>query len=248
MIKIILNKKKYWLPLKQSEITYRVGKKINEIIDEYDCMSNPEAQKWVLSELCGCSYEEADLVDDMQLAVLIDTHSFFNETIKTPFKQFIKVNGILYQFRDFDKPMTVKEYSDLDLLAIDKYNEELVQMLYKPVKGLFKRISFLFKNHKSWDDMNYFHFQMSLYQYFNWKGDLLNSYNVNADNPEIPEDQKDEEYELTTLEKFGLYHNILELHDNDIKMLHWWMDRDIKELFKFLYYVNLKTITKNAAQ
>lgn len=240
MIKTVLNKKTYWLPLKQSEIPYKMGKRIFEIIDEFGCGCNPEAQKWIVSELLGCTYEEADLLTDEQLSIIVDTHKMFDDELYIRHQKQIKVNGVVYEYMDFQKPMSVQTFSDLDLLAINEEHLELVQRLFIPTDK-----KTVLKNHKSWEDMNYFQHKLSLYYYFKWKRELLDYYSVNADNSEIPDDQKDSKYELNTLEKYGLYHVILELHDNDIKMLHWWLERDIREFLKFLHYVNLKALTQS---
>ena len=68
---------------------------------------------------------------------------------------------------------------------------------------------------------------------------LMEAYQVVEE--ELPPDQIDDEPLVPEpVNQFGIYHVILELSDNDPRMLDYWYDKNIKELFKFLFYLSVK--------
>ncbi|HQB63868.1 MAG TPA: hypothetical protein PLL21_05740 [Sedimentibacter sp.] len=240
--------KKYNYRSKQSEITLAVGKEIEETLKEYSCDCNPEFQRWALAILCGCSYDEAALVQDEQIALLIGIHPFFNNNILIHHQNFIKIKHKLYKYFDFKKPMTVEQYGNLDFMAMNEDFDELYLSLYQPVKWYQLKYWFRYlitKNHKSLNEINYFKYKLALHWYFYHKQELLKKYNLSVEDDGIPEEDKPDPYVLTDLEKYGLYHVLMELVEDDYDKQERWLKREIGELLKYLKYMNKKTLIKN---
>lgn len=247
MLILVINGKKYKYLSKQSEITLKIGKDIEELTKEYKCTCLPEFQKWVLTILCGCSYDEADLVDEVLLAKLIGNHPYFSVDIKVSHHNYIKINRKLYKYICFE-PLTVETFGNLDFLAINNDLDELYLSLYQPIKWTNLKYWFRYlitKNYKCITDINYFRYKLALYWYFQYKKDLLIEYGISVENDGIPAEEKPDEYLLNTLEKYGIYHIIMELCQNDYGQQEAWLKRDIKDLFKYLRYMNKKIQIKN---
>jgi len=241
MIKLIINKKKYKYRSKQSEITYRIGRELELLKEEYPCDCNPEFHKWILTILCGCTFEIADLVTEEQLARLIGVHPYFANDIKVALPRYIKINHKLHEYQTFEN-ITVLEYSELDMLSSDGENLELFKRLYKPINWKLKNWwkYLLIKNKKSYEDCNYFVIRLAINQHYWWKRNLMLEYKLTYDNPNIAIEDQPDEVKLTPVEKFGMYHIVMQICGNDIEKFHWWQDREVRELFKYLLYLKMK--------
>lgn len=249
MIILRIADKKYKYLTKQSEITLRIGNEITRVKKDYKCDCNPEFQKKVLAILAGTDYETADLVDEYQIAKIVGVHPFFANTINTSFKKFFKLKNKLYEYADFNKTISVKKYHDWDFLSLNDEDDALFMALFTEIKWWKKPFKyFLTKNIKEFNELNYFQYKLALFNYYMWKKALLEDYGLSAYNPEIPADQQPDEYRLTTLEKFSIFHTIMEYSDNNIKQWYFWLDKDIKELFRYLVYMNTKITLMNQKQ
>ena len=241
MIKLDIAGKKYKYRSKQSEISYVLGHELEILRAEYPCDCDLQFQRWCLTLLCGCSFDEAMLVKDEQIALLIGTHPFFDNQIKIGLPRYIKVQKKLYKFNcDI---MSVYRYTELDDLANDEQFLELYKSLYQLVKGchvksLLRHI--LCKNHKQWQDCNYFRVKLAIYQYFQWKQKLMKEYYLSAFDERMGAEQQPDEVKLTPVEKFGMFHIVMQVSDNDYDKYMAWQDRDIRALFKYILYLKRK--------
>jgi hypothetical protein len=251
MIKLNIAGKKYYYKSRQSEIDFKLGEELEKLRAEYPCDCDLEFQRWCLTLLCGCTFDEADMVSDEQVARLISVHPFFSPNILTKFKQYIKVKGKLYQYRDLNKPMTIREYTLLDMMANDKDFISIIKKLYLPVTKKVKEgylkyyfrllyVSLLIKNTKSIEDCNYFELQLAMFYFFQWKRKLMQDYTLTMDNPNIPAEDQADEVIQTPEEKFGMYHVLMSVCGDDMQKFQWWLDRDISELFKYIMYLRIK--------
>ena len=164
MLRLKINKKKFYYCTKQSEVTFRVGNLINDTLEEFNNdRDNIDFQKWALSFLCNTDYDTINLVSEEQIKVLIKSHPFFAPNILVGFRKYVKIKGRLYQYRDLELPTTVQEYSELDQLSNDKEFLQLLKALYKPIKCYPKHwLKYLIiKNAKSFEDCNFFQVRLA---------------------------------------------------------------------------------------
>ena len=155
--------------------------------------------------------------------------------------KYIKVKHKLYEYQTFDN-ITVLEYSELDMLANEENFFELFQRLYKSINCTRKHwLKYLFiKNVKSFEDCNYFRMKLAIYQHFQWKKNLMLEYNLGYDNPNMKKEDQPDEVKLTPVEQFGMYHVVMQISQDNIQMFHWWQEKEIRELFKYLLYLRMK--------
>lgn len=234
MIILNINEKKYKLPTKSNEITYRLGKKIDDIIKEYPDMSI-EGKKWILATLINVDYDIVDLITDNQIELLLDNHIMFSDDLKINHGKFIKVDGTLYQFKGLDA-VTVDIYAQRELFIINEDYDFLFFSLYEKVS--WYKSPFI-KNAKTIGDINYFQFKITLYLYYQWKSKLLDEYAINDNNKNIPKEQQSDGYMLTSVEKFGIYHILMQIVKGSLIEYKEWMGEDIRVLFKYILYQNL---------
>jgi len=248
MLKLVIADKKYWLPVKQSEINWKTGKAVQQVVDEMGT-DTIEAKKWLLATLIGTDYDIVDAVDDQQVEMVIDNHKFFSEEVRVFHHNFIKLNRKILGFRDFDT-MTVRQYMEFELLALDDLHKDLFLALYEKLpwhKKIGKKIiaRLLIKNSKTFDDLNYFRVRVAEYLYLEHKRKVMTDYGLLAQ--QLPDDQVDAEAPKTSrLEQFGLYHVMLEYSDNDPRIFDYWLDRNVTELFKYLLYMKIKILSQKA--
>ena len=243
MLKIIINKHKYKYRTKQSEISWRVGNLINDTLEEYKGdKESIEFQKWCLSFLSNTTYDIIDQVSNDQISFLIKNHPFFADNILNRFRKYIKINHKLYEYRDLELSMSVLEYGEIDDLGNNLDFLSIIKRLYKPIyctpKHWLKYL--ILKNVKNLEECNYFELQLAIFYFFMWKKNLMAEYNLLIDNPFIPKEDQPDEVIQTPEEKFGLYHVLMTVCGDDIQKFHFWMDKDIKELFKYIYYLRIK--------
>lgn len=244
MLKINIGDKKYLMPSRQGEISWELGKKIIKIVERYEGSDNNiKRNKEILSILINAEPDVINLVQDEQISLLIDNHIFFNEKVKILHSNYIKYNRKIYKFIDLEK-INVDRYSELDLLSTDKEFEKLFFSLYQRVKWYDLKqylIRLLLLNRKNINEFNYFRVRIAHYLYYNYKKNIFELYGLGQNN-EIPDDQLDGDgsIELTTLEKFGMYHIIMQYSEDDITKVLFWSDRNVKELFKYLAYMKIK--------
>lgn len=241
MINLILSGITYRYPVKQSELSYSMGKQLESIIEDYpDFNNNIEGKKFFLAMLLCVDYDIVDKIDDEQISILVDNHSYFQPSVLNIFPKHIKINKKIYKYQDFDSVISVERFAELDQLAMDKDEEGLFRSLYHPVK---KKINHLWlRNYKSIDDMNYYAVKLSIYYYYQWKQNLLNEYNLNYENKNIPKEQQSDTIKLKDVEKFGIYHILLSSTNDDYDKMVKWLNRDIRELLKYLLYIRIKSI------
>ena len=91
---------------------------------------------------------------------------------------------------------------------------------------------------------NYFKIRIAEYLYLEYKRKILKEYGL-GENENIPENQKDSDTELTVLEKFGMYHVIMEYSGDDITKVLFWSKRKVSELFKYLAYIKIKSMSES---
>ena len=243
MLRLKINKKKFYYCTKQSEVTFRVGNLINDTLEEFNNdRDNIDFQKWALSFLCNTDYDTINLVSEEQIKVLIKSHPFFAPNILVGFRKYVKIKGRLYQYRDLELPTTVQEYSELDQLSNDKEFLQLLKALYKPIKCYPKHwLKYLIiKNAKSFDECSYFELQLAIFNYFMWKKNLMSKYNLLINNPNIPQEDQPDEVVLTKAEFFGMYHVLLTVSGDNIQTAYFWQDKDVRDLFKFIMYSKIK--------
>lgn len=240
-MRIVVKDKKYWIPMKQSEITWGVGKAIDEIVERHQCECKPEAQIEIVAAMAGCDPEIMKEVAPESLSLIVDTHKFFHsKDIEIPFYKFIKYKRKMYKFNI--EYFTSRRYMKTDLMMIEEELEDLFFELFEPIpwynlRGFYARL--FCKNRISIDAFNYYQVKMALYLHIQKKTEVLKAYGLVGD--ELPADQVDEgPVTLSTIEKFGLYHVILQTCENDIRLMDYWLDRDVRELFKYVAYLNIK--------
>lgn len=246
MINLVINNKKYSMPIRQSEISWALGKKISTIYNEYEKPLPIEGYREILSIMLGVNINIIELIDDNQLKLIVDNHVFFDENVKVLHNNYIKYKKKMYRFINLNE-LIVNKYSDLDLYCMEEDDEKLFFGLYEPVKwyDLKRYLLWIFiKNRKSIDEYNYFKIRIAQYLYMTYKKNKLDEYGLGS-NKNIPENQTDGDIELTTLEKFGIYHVIMQHSDDDITKVLFWSQRNIDELFKYLAYMRIKSISNN---
>jgi hypothetical protein len=230
--------KTFKIKTKAQEISFDLGLHLEKVQKEYDPMTI-EGKRWFLAGLASCDYDDVEGVIDEQVDIIYDNHVFNEKEILLPVNNYIVVENVLYQIKDFDKDVfTVKEFSDMDGMSEDPI--KLLQMLHKKCigfKNIFRKL--LLRNNKSWGDVNYYTAKSVIIRYLRWKQDLLNAYNLQAVDKRIPESHQNP-VTLTPAEKFGIYHILMEIEGNDMQKVVWWMDKNIKMLFKYLTYRKVK--------
>ena len=247
MLKLVIGEEKYLLPMKQSEIKWSTGKAVQAIVDEMG-KDSLEAKKWLLATLMGVDYDVVDAVADQQVEMVIDNHKFFDEEVRIWHLHYMKLGRKIYAYRNLEE-MTVRQYMEFDLMAIDEKHEDLFLALYERLpwyrnigKKLVARI--LIKNRRTFDDLNYFRVRIAEYLYLEYKRKLMDDYGLLG--TELPDDQIDAEApKLSKLEMFGLYHIMLEYADNDPRIFDYWLHRPVTELFKYLIYMKIKMLSQN---
>ena len=243
MINLIISGITYKMPIKQSELSYGTGKQLESIMEDYpDFTGNTEGKKFFLAALLNVDYDIVDKIEDEQLSLLVDNHSYFQPSVLKQFPMTLKIGKKLYKYIDFNSFISVERYADLDQLAMDKDEKGLYLSLYAPIKKKLRYIGL--KKYKHMEDVNYYVVKLSIYFYYRYKQDLLNEYNLNYDNPAIPKEQQSDEIVLKNIEKFGLYHILLSVCNDDYDRMSLWLNRDIKELFKYLLYIRLKSFSE----
>lgn len=242
MLNIIISGISYKLITKQSELNYSTGKMLEDLIEEYkNDLDNIEFQKWFLGILLNVDYDIIDLIKDEQVSLLVKNCFYFQSNQLKRFPLYLKIKKKIYKYKDFDLPITVEEYSELDQLSIDKDEKGLFFLLYLPIKKKLRHI--LLKNFNSINNLNYYIIKISIWYYYQYKQNLMKEYGLNYDNENIPEEQIPDEIELEDIEKFGMYHILMEITNNDYDKMKLWLGRNIKELFKFLFYIKLKSVS-----
>ncbi|GAH12871.1 unnamed protein product, partial [marine sediment metagenome] len=223
---IRIGDKKYYIPMKHSEITWGVGQEINRIVEMYGDIDCPEARIDIVAALADCNLEIIEQVADESLKQLIDNHKFFKPDVKIWHFKYIKYKKKIYKYMNLDR-ITVRKYMVTDLQAIEGEEDKLFFELFDPVKTLNPKswlARLVLKNRTSIEEFNYYQVKISIYQYIQKKQEMLTAYGLMGD--ELPEDQIDDEpAELSTIEKFGLYHVIMQTSGDDIRVMDYWLDR-----------------------
>jgi len=61
----------------------------------------------------------------------------------------------------------------------------------------------------------------------------------------MPVEQQTDKYILTPSERFGIYDILFTVTSGDYDKMLSWLDRDIKELFKLVMYMKIRSQTEN---
>ena len=134
MFTVKIDKKKYKVPYKQSELTHSMGIVLEDLKEEYSGNTdNVEFQKWFLAILAKVDYDLADMIDEKWLSIFVKGHSFFLPIQLRFFPKILKVNKKLYEYHNFDK-VTVRLFGEMDIKASEKDFENLYLLLYHPMK------------------------------------------------------------------------------------------------------------------
>jgi hypothetical protein len=242
MLKVKINNKKYSIPYKQSEISYSVGSQLDSLVEEYTGnTSNEEFQKWVVSLLGNINYDIVNLVDQKQLEIVVKNHGYFQPIQIKYFSRIIKVNRRIYSYIDLDD-INVRVFGEMDIATTEKNLLKLFQLLYIKKKWYYWFKYPFVKNHKDWDEINYYRFCLTISTYLGWKKELLDNYKLNAIHPDIEPDQQPDEYKQQGLELWGVYHIVMNICGNDYSEFEKWLSRSIHELLKFVKYNQLQAL------
>jgi hypothetical protein len=238
MIVLNIDEKKYNLPTNAKEISYKLGKEIEDITLDYPIM-DIEGKKWVLAALMSVGYEIVDSVLDGHIESIMNTHIVFSDALNVKHNEYVKIGRSLYKYKDHN-PMTVDEYGDKELHIVNNDEEKLFYSLHKKISWYRKPFRRLFtKNHKSFGDINYYQFRASVYMYLQWKNNILNEYAISSHNQNIPDDQQSDVVVATPLENFGIYHIVMTIVNGSLSEYKEWMNEDIRVLFKYVLYQHL---------
>lgn len=260
-MRVKIDNKIYNLPMKQSEITWSMGKDLDTIQDIYESLDNDSACAEIASILASTDVSVMEQVDPEDLALIVDNHPFFHKKINIFFFNYFCYKGRIYQYIDFNKPMTVKEMMDIEYYIIDALEDKVFWHLYKKIP-YFRTVSFLglripfpelrilwyrilLKNHKDIGTIPYYQVKFSIHNFLQFKKKLQDDYSL-SDNDSIPEDQKDDiVLEPTEFQKWGLYHVLKVYCDHNQRDFDYWLDKDIRVFFKALAHKNLCIVKEN---
>jgi hypothetical protein len=244
MLKLIINNTSYYFPTLPKELNWKTGKKIDDVLKDFDYKTDSiECKKWLLAEILNTSYETIDLINETHVNTLIDNSILLKKDLMLYFHPYLKLKHRLYKFRDLEN-LNVEDFAELESFIIDNDFDNLIKALFKPVKFKLKNIflKLLIKNHKNFDTVNYFVVKTFINNFYQYKTKLLNNYGLNAKNPNIEDEQQPDKIELTTIEKWGTYHVLMNITNNDFFKVKKWFKEDIKTLFKYLLYIKLSNI------
>jgi len=248
---LIINKKKYKLPTKLNELNFVTGNSLDEIlIDFKNDINNIECQKHLLAKLLNTNYDVINQIKDSNITSIIKNHIFFKDNL-LPLYQFIQYKSQLLHYINIDD-ITVEKYGDIEIAIENKDYEEIFKNLYfKEKLPLIKK--FLFKiflknNNKGVDNINYYIIKAAVSNYLEEINKLLKIYGL-AENENIPIDQLNNEDNVNEdnnnpLDSFGIYHVLMNITDNNIKEVDYLMQKNLKVLLKYLFYLKIKNSKK----
>jgi hypothetical protein len=241
MIKLIIKNKKYNYPTSPKEISLKKGVEIEGALKDFNNdLNNIEFKKFMLSTLLNVDYNVVNLINDDDISTIIDDHYFFKDNSIT-IPSFIRLKRKYLKLIDFEK-LIVEEYGQIEIMLNDLKYEEIISVLYQPIKlPLFKRIFYklFFTNVNEIYDLNYYVIKGVINYYLQYINKLVEEYGL-GENKNVPKDQTPDKIELTQLEKFGTYHLLFSICEDDIVKVDYWLKKDIRTFFKFLLYSKVK--------